>query len=136
MTPMPTYCITSLVDITRTNPHRSEADTVKLSQQANFNSLVQAIGLRSNVEWDHDPVCHTGALPYPFDGRGTYWTWQFVVEREDVFLHNADPVGLLNTDLHNVPVLAGLSETIDIAPPAFQSQGDCINIWAEVKTTV
>lgn len=133
---MPTYCITSLVDITRTNPHRSETDTVKLSQQANFNSLVQAIGLRSNVDWEHDPVCYTGALPYPFDGRGTYWTWQFTVEREDVFLNSAGPAGLLNEDLHNVPVLPGLSETIELTPPAFQSRGAHANIWAEIKTTV
>jgi len=133
---MLTYCITSLVDITRTNPHRSETDSVKLSQQANFNSLIQAIGLRSNVDWEHDPVCHNGALPYPFNGRGAYWTWQFTVEREDVFLNSAGPVGLLVEDLHNVPVLTGLSETVDITPPAFQSRGVRINICVEVNTTV
>lgn len=133
---MPAYCIISLVDITRTNPHRSDTDTVKLSQQANFNSLVQAIGLRSNVEWEHDPVRHKGALPYPFDGRGAYWTWQFTVEREDIFLNSAGPVGLLAEDLHNVPVLAGLSETIEVTPLAFQSRGERMNIWVEIKTTV
>jgi hypothetical protein len=127
---MPTYQITSLVDITRTNPHRSETDTVKLSQQANFNSLIQAIGLRSNVEWEQDPKRHEGALPSPFDGRGAYWTWEFAVEREDVFLNNNDPVGLLIEDLHNVPVLTSLTETVDIHPPAFQTQGPRINLWS------
>jgi hypothetical protein len=126
---MPIYQITSLVDITRTNPHRSETDVVKLSQQANFNSLIQAIGLRSNIEWDQDPSRHEGALPEPFDGRGSYWTWQFSVEREDVFLDNDNPVGLLINDLHNVPILIGLDETIDLHPPAFQTQGSRINIW-------
>jgi hypothetical protein len=127
---MPTYQITSLVDITRTNPHRSETSTVKLSQQANFNSLIQAIGLRSNVEWEQDPTRLEGALPYPFDGRGAYWTWEFTVEREDVFLNNDDPVSLLIKDLHNVPVLSGLDETVELHPSAFQTQGSRINIQA------
>jgi hypothetical protein len=127
---MPAYQITSLVDITRTNPHRSETDIVKLSQQANFNSLIQAIGLRSNIEWDQDPIRHEGALPEPFEGRGAYWVWEFTVEREDVFLNNDDPVGLLLEDLHNVPILTALEETVDINPPAFQTQGSHMNIWA------
>lgn len=125
---MPTYQIISLVDITRTDPARSETDKAVLSQQANFNSLVQAIGLRSNVEWEHDPVKHTGALPDPFDGKGTYWIWEFSVEREEVFLKDQNPVGLLVDDLHNVPVAASLEETVDLHPPAFQSHGTCKNI--------
>ena len=52
---MPRYKIITLVDITRTNPDRSERDQLKVSQQANFNSLIQAIGLRSNVDWERDP---------------------------------------------------------------------------------
>jgi len=123
------YKITSLVDITRTNPNRSETDTTLLSQQANFNSLIQAIGLRSNVEWDHDPIKHNGALPEPFDGRGVYWTWAFTVERDDVFLKGDDPAGLLIEDLHNVPVIADLEETVDLEPAVFQTQGPRINIW-------
>ena len=131
---MPMYQIISLVDITRTNPHRSETDTVKLSQQANFNSLIQAIGLRRNVAWEQDPQKQLGALPPPFEGHGTYWTWNFFVEREDVFLNNNGPVGLLLEDLRNVPVLSGLDETIDITPSAFQTQGKNINIWPEIQT--
>lgn len=130
---MPMYRIISLVDITRTNPGRSETDKLKLSQQANFNSLVQAIGLRSNVEWEQNPIKHTGALPVPFEGRGTYWTWDFYVEREDVFLKDDNPVGLLLEDLHNVPVLSGLEETVNINPAAFQTQGQQQNIHLEIK---
>jgi hypothetical protein len=53
---MPRYQIVTLVDITRTNPTRSETDQHLLAQQANFNTLLQSIGLRSNVEWAVDPV--------------------------------------------------------------------------------
>jgi len=126
---MPTYQITSLVDITRANSYRSETDPIKLSQQANFNSLIQAIGLRSNIEWTHDPVRHEGALPEPFEGRGAYWTWEFSVEHEDIFLNGNGSVGLLIEDLHNVPILSNLNETVELLPSAFQTQGSRINIW-------
>jgi len=126
---MPQYSVVSLVDITRTNPVRSELDTRLLSQQANFNSLVQAIGLRANVEWTHDPAKHTGALPHPFNGKGTYWLWTFSVEQEDIFSDSQGPTGLLTADLHNVPVIAGLDETVDLDPAAFSTQGNHMNIW-------
>ena len=131
---MPWYSIISLVDITRTNPSRDEVDKKMLAQQANFNSLIQAIGLRSNVEWEQDPIKHTGSLPLPFEGRGTYWTWDFYVERDEVFFDKSDPVGLLKQDLHNVPVLNRLEETIDLYPPVFQTQGNNKNIAVVVKT--
>ena len=60
---MARYEIITVVDITRTNPARDETDRVKLGQQANFNCLVQAIGMRSNVTWVLDPESHTGRLP-------------------------------------------------------------------------
>jgi len=130
---MPVYRIISLVDITRTNPNRSETDSLKTSQQANFNSLVQAIGLRSNIEWNVDPVRTIGALPEPFEGHGAYWTWEFIVEREEVFLNSQGPVGLLIEDLNHVPIISGLDETIDINPCVFETQGSRMNLWAEIK---
>lgn len=130
---MPWYTIISLVDITRANPARDETDKKLLAQQANFNSLIQAIGLRSNVEWESDPIKREGALPLPFDGRGSFWEWEFYAEREDVFLDSDDPVGLLKQDLHNVPVLNGLEETIDLEPSVFQIYGNT-NISVEIKT--
>lgn len=126
---MPTYQIVSLVDITRTNPARDETDSFRLSQQANFNSLIQAIGLRSNIEWEHDPVKQEGSLPEPFDGKAAYWTWTFFVERDEVFVRDNNPVGLLLDDLHNVPIIDNLEETVDLQPAVFQTQGHRINIW-------
>ena len=116
---MPWYTIISLVDITRANPARDETDKKLLAQQANFNSLIQAIGLRSNVEWEQDPTKQTGSLPLPFEGKGSYWIWNFYVERDEVFLDNNDPVGLLKQDLHNVPVINKLEETIELHPSVF-----------------
>jgi hypothetical protein len=102
---------------------------LKLGQQANFNSLIQAIGIRSNVEWDRDPECHTGRLPDAIEGAATHWIWEFSVERDFVFRLDDDPVGLLLDDLQGVPVINRLNNSVDIMPSIFQTKGDHINIW-------
>jgi hypothetical protein len=126
---MPRYQIVTLVDITRTNPSRSETDQRLLAQQANFNTLLQSIGLRSNVTWITDPKEHTGQLPVPLEGKATHWIWTFDIEREDTFLKDGDPVGLLLEDLHGVPIIDGLNNTAIVDPAALQTQGENINIW-------
>lgn len=129
---MPRYRIVTLIDITRTNASKSESDQIKTKQQQNFNSLRQAIELRSNVDWNKDPIKQTGKLPDPFDGKANNWTWEFDVEREDVFLKDDDPVKLLRDDLHGVPIILGLEETIEINPPAFKTKGDDFNTYIEI----
>jgi hypothetical protein len=126
---MPRYQIVTLVDITRTNPTRAETDQHLLAQQANFNTLLQSIGLRSNVTWDADPKELTGVLPHPLNGKANYWIWTFEVERDQVFTKDGDPVGLLLEDLHGVPIIDGLNNTAIVDPAAFQTQGENINIW-------
>ena len=125
---MARYKIITLVDITRTNPTRAETDSLKIAQQANFNSLIQAIGLRANPTWLSDPKRIEGRLPEPFEGKGTCWIWEFESEREDVFLKDTNPVALLVDDLHGVPVIAGLSSSIEIDPAVFTTIGKDINI--------
>jgi len=129
---MQRYKITTLIDITRTQASRSETDQIKIGQQANFNSFLQSIGLRSNIEWTKDPVKIVGRLPDPFDGRAAYWTWEFEVERQDVFLKNNDPVGHLRDDLHSVPVITNLENTVDIFPSVIQTLGNNINTTIEI----
>jgi hypothetical protein len=126
---MPRYQIITLVDITQTNPSRSETDQHLLSQQANFNSLVQAIGLRANVVWISSPKEKNGALPKGLDGKAVHWTWTFDVERDDVFLKDDNPVGLLIDDLNGVPIIPDLNSSVELNPACFISKGDNANIW-------
>jgi hypothetical protein len=126
---MAIYKIITLVDITRTNPSRTETNKLKLGQQANFNSLCQAIGLRANFVYQTDPKEESGALPPSIGGKARHWTWQFETERSDIFLKDEDPVALLKEDLNGVPVIDGLNNTADIDPAVFQTQGNKINIW-------
>lgn len=130
---MARYTITTLVDITRTNPTRSETDKLKLSQQANFNSLLQAIGLRSNISWEADPKMFTGKLPEPFDGKANHWVWTFDTERDDTFLAGKDPVGLLLEDLHGVPIIDQLTNSVDIYPAVIKTKGKDINTFVIIN---
>lgn len=129
---MARYQLITLIDITRSQPGKTETDQIKIGQQANFNSLVQAIGLRSNVEWDHDPRKAQGRLPDPGSGKATHWIWDFFCEREDVFLRGNDPVALLKEDLHGVPVIAMLENSCDISPAAIQTTGEKSNTWIKM----
>jgi hypothetical protein len=129
---MPRYRITTLVDITRTNAVKTDPDQLKILQQHNFNSLRQAIELRSNVSWARDPERSEGRLPKGLEGKAVHWYWEFEVEREDLFLAGGDPVALLKDDLHGVPIITGLSETADIRPSALQTKGDGANTIVEI----
>ena len=129
---MPRYRITTLVDVTRTNAARSETDELKISQQANFNSLIQAIGMRSNVAWRDDPTKKNGRLPLPLKGSANHWVWEFEVERDQVFEKENDPVGLLKEDLNGVPVIGNLENSVDLDPAAFITLGDKFNTHVEI----
>jgi hypothetical protein len=126
---MARYQVITLVDITRTNASRYETNKTKLGQQANFNALMQAIGLRSNFSFISDPQQHDGTLPRDLDGRATHWVWNFDTERDSVFLKGNDPVGLLIDDINGVPITGQLNNSVDIDPEAFISKGDRANIW-------
>ncbi len=53
--------IATLIDITQTNQtkFRSE-DRQAINQQANWNTFLQVIGLRSNPYFDSSPSCNEG----------------------------------------------------------------------------
>lgn len=125
---MAVYELHTLVDVTRTQPTRAETNQQKLAQQANFNTLIQVLELRSNISWNIDPKEETGTLKYT-SGKATHWIWQFESERDDVYLDGTDPVGLLVKDLNNVPIINGLNNSVDIHPAVFKSIGKDANIW-------
>lgn len=129
---MPRYKIITLIDITRTGATKNNGTQFQVSQQHNFNSLRQAIELRSNVQWHTDPLKLNGQLPDNIDGKSVYWTWEFEVERDEVFLHENNHVKLLLDDLNGVPIIPDLENNIEITPAAIQTYGNNINTWAVI----
>ena len=124
--------IITLVDITRSNCSRTETDKIKIGQQSNFNTIMQTIGIRSNIEWEKDPTLTTGRLPDPIEGKANHWIWEFSIERDYVFQDHDNPVGLLEKDLHNIPIISNLTNTVDLTPSAFQTLGNNKNTWIEI----
>ena len=129
---MARYRIITIVDITRTQPVKGETNNFVLNQQANFNSLVQAIGLRANVTWETNPKSVTGRLPVTDFGKATYWDWMFDVEQADVFLQGGNAVGALEEDLDGVPIITNLENSIDIIPAVFLTTGKGRNTWISI----
>lgn len=129
---MKRYKLITLVDITRANPSRSETDSLRVKQQANFNSLIQAINLRSNIDYISDPELKKGRLPAPLSGKANHWIAEFEVEREDVFSDGVDPVGLLVEDVNGVPIVPELNSSVELDPPVFITKGNKANIWFSV----
>ncbi len=112
------YKIETYIDITCSNAPRDSSDWLLKGQQDNFNTLIQTIGLRTNVDWDTDPIL-----------LNDKWHWTFFVEQPDIFLLDGNPVGLLQNDLHNVPIISNLTNKKEINPAVFRTQDSKINTW-------
>jgi hypothetical protein len=128
---MDRYRITTLVDITRSQPSRIDTDAKKHGQQSNFNSLFQAINMRTNIANDRAPISDSGRLPNPWTGKARFWVYEFETERSEVFWNNGDPVGSLKDDLDGVPVVDFLDNTTNFPVPIFVTRGEHINTIIE-----
>lgn len=110
------YKIHTLVDITRTGQYRNETgmELAKLQQQ-NFDTIVQTISMRANLEYADPPkIKIDNPSNYNLEGLelANIWTFEWRVDKEDLFLHNDDPVGRLKEDFKYVPYISGLTETV------------------------
>lgn len=109
--------IKTLIDITKTGVRRYDSkDPVKLSQQANFNTLQQIINLRGLIEENADPSVETttldGEFGSKFKGEHKVWTYEFTIDRDEVYNDGTDELGLLKQDFNGIPVVGALTETI------------------------
>ena len=129
---MDRYRITTLVDITRAQPSRIDTDTKKHGQQSNFNSLFQAINMRTNIANDRAPISDLGRLPDPWTGKARHWVYEFETERSEVFFTNGDPVGCLKDDLDGVPIVDFLDNTTNFPMPVFRTKGENLNTIIQI----
>lgn len=116
------FRITTLVDITETSVRPNSRQDTKLEhQQANFMTVYQVIGLRTNptefvVEQHEDKV---GSMKFGsrFKGEHRYWTCDFVVEAEQSLT-----LDMMIADFDLVPIITGLDETVKITDSVFRTQ--------------
>lgn len=126
---METIEIKTLIDVTNTRVTRANQGTnVEYDQYRNWTTLLQCIGLRCIIHYDHNPVTEmidikNEEFGSSYKGKHKVWIFRFKPDRSDVFLDNdGNRIGLLVQDLHNVPVLSKLTETINIDKSVFNTE--------------
>ena len=132
--------IKTLVDITnsRVNRPKQGADR-EFSQHRNWITLLQCIGLRSIIEYNSDPwveVLDLKDLNFGKKHKGKHkvWTFEFSTDRSLPFQTDQGPLDLLINDLHQVPVLEKLDETINMTKAVFDLNDDAYrNTIVEIK---
>lgn len=125
---MKRFLVHTLVDITETKVYRhQDTNPLAKSQQQNFATLMQTIGLRVNPSYTSSPAYEeTDLRQWHFGSnyKGTHkvWSFEFSIEYADGFKdETGNEAGLLIRDLHFVPVIADLTETINIRLPVFDT---------------
>lgn len=113
------FLLETLVDITQTDARRTD-EKHAYHQQQNFLSIVQTIGLRVNVNITKKPVVEEKTLKgfgSNFTGKHRVWTLPFEIEYED-----AMSVEMLKSDFNLVPIITGLSESVQINKSVFRTK--------------
>jgi hypothetical protein len=125
---MKRFIVHTLVDITETRVYRhQDTNPLAKSQQQNFLTLLQTIGLRVNPAYTQSPICEETSLKQhsfgsDYTGNHNLWTFEFTIEYEDGFTdEQGNEAGLLIRDLHFVPIITDLEETINIRLPVFDT---------------
>ena len=122
---METIEIKTLIDITNTKVTRSNQGTQQEHDQfRNFTTLMQTIGLRCIVTYDDNPTVEEVDVKgmgfgTAFKGKHKVWTFKFKPDRLLAFEDNDQPTGLLVHDMHEIPVIQNLTETINIDKAVF-----------------
>ena len=130
------YTGVTLVDITATGVIRHIAEQeIERNQQRNWETVLQVIGLRAQPQLIEGPVVRelevdeSSGFGEMYYGKHKVWIFCFGVEYEDVFLYDNDPVGGLDKDFSQVPIICGLEETAHFILPIFYPYGAIKNIY-------
>jgi len=131
------YKLYTLVDITHTNQTRSEPGKEFLHlQEQNFNTVLQTLGLRSNIWYNHGPVLMEvkGSLVgFNTDEIIRVWRFDWSTERENLYREGDDDLSFLKQDFHLVPYISGLGELMEQQYAMFNTEEPGANIVFHVK---
>lgn len=118
--------IQTLLDITRTGVTRpNQGSQLSLDQNRNFTTMMQCVEIRSIVSYDTEPTVEkTDVKGMEFGsahkGKQQVWTFRFTPDRPGVYVDpENNPVGCLISDLHAIPMIKNLTETINIDKAIF-----------------
>jgi hypothetical protein len=122
------FRIQTLVDITETRARRQDDDKFAYKQEANFQTVLQTIGLRTNITYDNSPNFENttiGKMNFDdkYKGKQMLWTFDFEIESE-----GALDINMLSNDFNLIPIITGLNETAKIEQALFKTTPGNSNI--------
>ena len=119
------YC---LFDITATGvtQNRANGDQQARNQQRNWDTMMQLVGMRTQVFNVQGPETVSGEHS-PFDCDGTVWKFSFEIEPEAQWLVDGDEFWILKQDSDGTPMITGLTESAGI-DPVIQTSGPGANV--------
>jgi hypothetical protein len=130
------YKLYTLVDITHTGQYRNEPGKQKeRRQEQNFNTVVQTLGIRSNITFKNPNAIEVAGRLVGFDTDEIIrvWRFDFYTEQDHLYELNGDPVGLLKEDFFLVPYIKGLDEAMAQEYAVFNTDEPGCNIVFHVK---
>jgi len=112
--------IKTLIDITKTDVRRiNQGSQLEFDQNKNFTTLLRCLEIKSIVHFNEPPSVEKidiKSLNFGtnYKGKHRVWTFKFTPDRPLVYNDDNDEIGLLLNDLHQIPVIKKLTETINI----------------------
>ena len=121
------FRIQTLIDITETRARRQSEDKFAYKQEANFQTVLQTIGMRVNIEYENSPTFEEvsiGKMLFDdkYKGKQMLWTFDFDIEYEDALT-----LEMLEGDFDLIPIITGLNETIELNKALFKTTGKDVN---------
>lgn len=121
--------IKTLIDVTNTQVQRPTQGTqFEQDQNRNFITLLQCLEIRSIVSYENKPTCELVDIKgmefgSTYKGKQMVWTFYVQPDRDSVYLDSTgNKVGTLLDDLHEVPVIKKLNETVNIDKAVFDTK--------------
>lgn len=117
--------IQTLVDITDTKVTRPrQGQQREHDQYRNFTTLKQCLEMRSNIMFDNAPTVELQEVKdlgfgSKHKGKQKVWTFRFIPERSGVYVEGNQELGALLDDIHGVPVIQNLDESINMEKAIF-----------------
>ncbi|HET8688360.1 MAG TPA: hypothetical protein VFM18_17255 [Methanosarcina sp.] len=133
----------SLVDITATGVTRSsDPDNLERNQQRNWETVLQCMSLRTqplHISKPRSDVLDLADYDFKFgdlfEGKHRVWYWSWAVERAEVYDLPGKPLGALQSDFEQVPIITFLTDTARFMLPIFYPYGSIKNIYFEQVRT-
>lgn len=122
------FRLKTLIDITETGARRTDEDKFAYKQEANFQTMLQTIGLRVNIEYKNKPrveEINISKLEFgdKYKGKQRVWTFDFNVDYEGGL--NTE---MLDRDFDLIPIILELTETAKIEQAVFRTTPEDRNV--------